>query len=115
MALGAQDSRDFTQHLVRVCAELEGMRHQHQVCNAGLDRQRANIRLQARRPFGRNDGAKLHAVGAQKVILGQSDLECVETENVGDLVIEMPLLGLEQFAAQRAGKPRGKVVAPRMR
>jgi hypothetical protein len=89
-------------------AEFERVRQNHEVGNRGLDRQRAQIRLQPYRPLHSGHPPMRHAVGAQEIELRQPELERVESEQVGQLLVEIAQLGFKQVRTKRRGQPCGE-------
>ena len=56
-----------------------------------------------------HDPAVRHAVGAKAVELGHAELQRVETEGVGDGLVETVLFPLEQVASRRGLQPKAQL------
>ncbi len=106
MPLGHQHALHFAQDLVRVDAEFEHVRQHQKIDAVSRDRQIAKAREQPGRSAGRDVAFERDPARAQKIVLGQPQLQRVIAEDVGDGFVDVFEFAVEQVASERGREPR---------
>ncbi len=102
MPLGHQHALHFAQHLMRIGVEFERMRHHHEIDAVGGKGQIMQIGAHLREAVVATvvaTQAQGHAVGAQKIMIGQGQLHRIEAEYIGDQRVVLPLFPVEHILA----------------
>src|SRR3954463_9939215 len=96
---------DLPQDLMRVHAEFKNMRKDEQINTIGLNRQVTKTGDEIRRCSGADTAPQRNATCTQKVIFDETELECIEAENVGDRLFNVLEFAFQDVAAERRRKP----------
>ena len=89
----------FAQDLVRVDAEFEHVRQHQQIDAVSRDRQIAKAREQPGRSAGRDVAFERNPARAQKIVLGQPQLQRVIAEDIDDGFVDVFEFAVEQVAS----------------
>ncbi len=108
LAIGLQHARGLAQYPVRMSAEFEHVRQDHQVDAAGGERQGAAVGAKVPGRIGADAGAQGNAVAAQQITLRQVRPERVEAEHVLHGAVELRLLPAQHVLARGRGEPVGQ-------
>ena len=105
VAIGHQDALHFAEQLVRVVAELERVWQHDEIDARRRNAEFAEVGTDARRPRETDRSPIWHAVGLEKVVLPETELQRVISEHVRDLGIEERALPFHQVSTQGSGEP----------
>ena len=90
-----QHALHFAQNLVRIGAEFEHVRQHQQIDAVAGKRQVGKFGAQINIAVRRDATVHGNAVGAQKIVFGQAELQRVEAEHIGDRVVDVFKLARE--------------------
>lgn len=107
LSIRHKDTLDFTQDLMRISRELQGMGQHHQIDALLRNRQGFRIADEIGPPATTAEPID-DAVVAQVIDFGPPNLKRVKTEHIGDERIELRLLPIDQVAPKWGIQPFGK-------